>query len=84
MKVRASGEPAGWTIADPWKLTVAGGIGTRRDKTPPRWTGTVTETRLLAATCLAFQPFGDTAAYHRRPTVLYTTPLDRGSPDGVT
>src|SRR6266540_1116480 len=81
---RASCEPAGWTIAVAWKLMVAGGIGATNDRIPPRRTGTVTATRRLAATCLAFQLSGATATYSRRPTVLYTTPLDRGSPAGVT
>src|SRR6266540_6897144 len=79
-----SSEPAGWTIAVAWKLMVAGGIGATNDRIPPRRTGTVTATRRLAATCLAFQLSGATATYSRRPTVLYTTPLDRGSPAGVT
>src|SRR6266540_6497238 len=81
---RASGEPAGCTIAAPWKLIVAGGIGATSDSSPPRRTGTVTATRPLAATCLAFQLSGATATYSRRPIVLWTTPLDRGSPAGVT
>jgi hypothetical protein len=78
------GEPAGCTIAAPWKLMVAGGIGASSDSSPPRRTGTVTATRPLAATCLAFQLLGATATYSRRPMALYTRPLDRGSPDGVT
>jgi hypothetical protein len=76
--------PAGWTIAVPWKLTVAGGMGNSNDSRPPRRTGTVTDTRPLAAMCLAFQLPGATATYSRRPAVAYTTPLDRGSPPGVT
>src|SRR6266508_5713004 len=79
-----SSEPAGWTIAVAWKLTVAGGIGATNDRIPPRRTGTVTATRRLAAMCLAFQLSRATATYSRRPMVLYTTPLDRGSPVGVT
>ena len=67
---RSCGEPAGWTIAVPWKLIVAGGIGARRDRIPPRRTGTVTATRRLAAMCLAFQLSGATATYSRRPMVL--------------
>ena len=67
---RTWGEPAGCTIAAPWKLIVAGGIGARRDRIPPRRTGTVTATRRLAAMCLAFQLSGATATYSRRPTVL--------------
>src|SRR6266542_4189161 len=81
---RTFGEPAGCTIADVWKLTVAGGMGRTSDRIPPRRTGTVTATRPLAATCFAFQLSGATATYSRRPTLLYTTPLDRGSPNGVT
>src|SRR6266511_3419341 len=42
---RISGESAAWTIAAPWKLTVAGGIGATSDNTPPRRTITVTATR---------------------------------------
>src|SRR5215218_4058988 len=81
---RASGEPAACTTAAPWKLIVAGGIGATSDSSPPRRTSTVTATRPLAATCLAFHQTGATATNNRRPRVLYTTPLDRGCPDGVT
>ena len=63
---------------------VAGGMGATSDKIPPRRTGTVTATRLSAATCRAFQLPGATATTSLRPLVLYTTPLDRGSPPGVT
>jgi hypothetical protein len=76
--------PAGWTIAVPWKLTVAGGMGKSSDSRPPRRTGTVTDTRPPSAMCRAFQLSGATAAYSRRPAAAYTTPLDRGSPAGVT
>src|SRR5215472_5673915 len=76
--------PAGWTTAVPWKLTVAGGIGKSSDSRPPRRTGTVTDARPLAAMCRAFQLSGATATYSRRPAVAYITPLDRGSPAGVT
>jgi len=62
---------------------VAGGIGATSDKIPPRRTGTVTATRPSAATCWAFQLPGATATTSLRPTTLYTTPLDRGSPAGV-
>jgi hypothetical protein len=63
---------------------VAGGIGATNDRIPPRRTGTVTATRRLAPMCLAFQLSGATATYSRPPTVLQTTPLDRGSPAPVT
>jgi hypothetical protein len=63
---------------------VAGGMGVTSDSGPPRRTGTVTATRPVAATCLAFQLSGATATYSRRPMALYITPLDRGSPAGVT
>ena len=76
--------PAGWTIAVPWKLTVAGGIGKSSDSRPPRRTGTVTDTRPLSVMCLAFQLPGAIATYSRRCAAAYTTPLDRGSPSGVT
>ncbi len=81
---RTCGDSAGCTVAAAWKLMVAGGMGVRSDRRPPRRTGTVTATRPFAATCLAFQLSGATATYSRRPMALYTTPLDRGSPDGVT
>src|SRR5262245_12250760 len=32
---RTSGEPAGCTVAAPWKLIVAGGIGATSDRIPP-------------------------------------------------
>lgn len=67
---RASGEPAGCTIADPWKLTVSGGIGATNDNKPPRRTGTVTETFRVAAMCFAFQLRSATATYSRRPTAF--------------
>ena len=73
------GESAGWTIAAPWKLTVAGGIGSTSDRTPPRRTGTVTATRPLPAICLAFQLSGPVAMHSRRRIDLQTTPRDRGS-----
>src|SRR5262249_58966604 len=81
---RAWGERAGGTPAVPWKLMVAGGIGATSDKIPPRRTSTVTATRPSAATCRAFQLPGATATTSLRPVVLYMTPLDRGSPAGVT
>ena len=67
---RTCGESAGWTIAVAWKLMVAGGIGVTNDRSPPRRTGTVTATRPLAATCLAFQLSGAVAMYSRRPMDL--------------
>jgi hypothetical protein len=82
--VPASAEPAGWSIAVPWKLMVAGGIGATSERIPPRRTGTVTATCRPTTMCLAFQLSGATATYSRRPTALYRTPLDRGSPVGVT
>jgi hypothetical protein len=81
---RSATGPAGWTTAVPWKLTVAGGMGKISDSRPPRRTGTVTATRPLAAMCLAFQLSEATATYSRPPLAAYTTPLDRGSPAGVT
>ena len=65
-----SAESAACTIAVPWKLMVAGGIGVTSDRSPPRRTGTVTATRPLAATCLAFRLSGAVAMYSRRPIVL--------------
>src|SRR5215469_7641540 len=59
-------------------------MGATSDKIPPRRTGTVTATRPSAATCRAFQLSGATAMTSFRPMTLYTTPLDRGSPAGVT
>jgi hypothetical protein len=67
---RTCGESAGCTIAVPWKPTVAGGIGSTSDSTPPRRTGTVTATRPLRAMCRAFQLSGAVAMYSRCPTVL--------------
>ncbi|MGO8981458.1 MAG: hypothetical protein ACLQER_19625 [Streptosporangiaceae bacterium] len=58
-------------------------MGATRDKIPPRRTGTVTA-RPSAATCGAFQLQGATATTSLRPLILYTTPLNRGSPPGVT
>ena len=81
---RARGDPAVCTTAVPWKLMVAGRIGATSDKIPPRRTGTATATRPSAATCRAFQLPGATATTSLWPLVLYTTPLDRGSPPGVT
>jgi hypothetical protein len=81
---RACGDLAGCTTAVPWELIVAGGMGATSDKIPPRRTGTVTATRPSAATCLAFQPPGATATTSRWSAALYSTPLDRGSPAGVT
>src|SRR6476661_6029024 len=78
------GAPDGYTVAVAWKLTVAGGMGSRSARTPPRRTGTVTATRPLAAMWRAFQLSRATATYSRRPTTAYTTPLDRGAPFGVT
>jgi len=49
-----------------WKLIVAGGIGATMRNSPPRCTGTVTDTRPLAAICRAFHPSGSTATYRRR------------------
>ena len=73
------------TTTVPWKLLmVAGGIGATSDKIPPRRTGTVTATRPSAATWRAFQLPGATATTILRPLALYTTPLDLGSPAGVT
>ena len=77
---RTRGESARCTPAAAWKLTVAGGIGSTSDSSPPRRTGTVTATRPPAAMCLAFQLPGAVAMYSRRPTASKTTPLDRGSP----
>jgi hypothetical protein len=74
-----SNEPAGWTTAVAWKLTVAGGIGAANDRIPPGAPARVTATRRPATMCLAFQLSGATATYSRRPTVWYTTPLDRGA-----
>src|SRR5258706_3186997 len=62
----------------------AGGIGATSDKIPPRRTSTVTATRPSTAMCWAFQLPGATATNSLRPLALYTTPLDRGSPAGVT
>ena len=76
--------PAGCTTAVPWKLMVAGGMGTTRERIPPRRTGTVTAIRPFAAMCFAFQLSGATATTRHWPAALYTTPLDRGSPAGVT
>src|SRR6266511_2937073 len=81
---RTCADPAWCRIAVAWKLMVAGGMGPTSDRIPPRRTRTVTATRPRAATCFAFQLSGATATYNRLPTVLYTTPLDRGSPDRVT
>ncbi len=81
---RACGDPAGCTAAVPWKPMVAGEMGTISDKIPPRRTSTVTATRPSAATCRAFQLPGATATTSRLSATLYTTPLDRGSPAGVT
>jgi hypothetical protein len=67
---RAAGESAGWTIAAPWKLMVAGGIGATSDRIPLRRTGTVIANRGLAAICLAFQLSAPTATHSRRPMVL--------------
>jgi hypothetical protein len=66
----SSGEPAGCTIAEPWKVMVAGGMGRTSDMIPPRRTGTVTATRAPAAMCLAFQLSTAVAKHIRRPTVL--------------
>src|SRR5215470_9289871 len=81
---RAREDPAGYTIAVPGKLIVAGGMGATSDRIPPLRTSTVTVTRRFAAMCLAFQLSGATATAMRLPATLYTTPLDRGSPAGVT
>ena len=68
----------------PRKLIVAGGIGASSDRRPPRRTSTVTDTRPLAAMCLAFQLSAPTPTCNRRPTARYSTPAERGSPAGVT
>src|SRR5574341_683710 len=70
--VPASRATGGCTIAVAWKLMVAGGIGATNDRIPPRrtGTGTVTATRPLIATCLAFQLSGATATYSRRLAAL--------------
>src|SRR5262245_15059754 len=81
---RACEEPAGCRIAVAGKLIVAGGIGATSDRIPPLRTSTVTATRRVAAMCLAVQLSGATATTMRLPATLYTTPLDRGSPAGVT
>ena len=70
-KSELTSDESDWcTIAVPWKLMVAGGMGKTSETIPPRRTGTATATRPLAAMCLAFQLSGATATYSRRPMVL--------------
>src|SRR5678815_3052588 len=82
--VLRSSEPAGCAITRAWKLIVAGGIGSTSDRGPPRRTGIVTATSWPSAIWRAFQPSGATATYRWCRSSAYTTPLDRGSPAGVT